>query len=330
MKKLLSIFAIAISFLANSQTVTVGRTSIHIKGEFSECCLKAVLLKEDKKTIVKTWGFFVNAPTQKLVLEGFPKNVSDTPVNYYLSLTKDGDTLVNKEKVVIKRVQTNEFITCRNYNSGTKIEAPFKLNYLIYYPEYYFHDKSIKAPLLLTFHGDGQKGTNALFKLRGTYIPQKIDAGMLPNFIVVSPQSNGSRPSWTNKFWYKELLDSLYSKGIDTSEVYISGYSGGGAGITTYAKNHKVAGVASFSPVLSTTASSTGACVLKDARIWAFHCANDGTINPNITRNFVANVKKCPSTKPVRMSMYPTGGHNPFSQALKTDSVFKFLSGEIQ
>jgi len=323
MKKLFTILLSVMCLWVFAETsVTVGRTSIHVNADFGGASVTAKLTST-AGSLVKSWKFNSLAGTSKIILTGFPKTTVDTPVKYNLVVTKNLDTIV-KKTIEVKRIQTQESFTCNNYGTGLS----FTFKYLLAYPEYWYHDKSIKAPILFTFHGNGQKGSN-INLLRSTYIPQKIDGGMQIGFIVVSPQTNGSMPRWSVKSWYNELLDSLFAKGIDTSEVYISGYSGGGEGVYTYAQDHKVLGVVTFAPVMNSYASIPNVCIFKDARIWGYHCLNDASIGVNVTKNLIANVKKCPNAKPVKMTLYQTGGHFPFAQAFATDSVFKFLKGEL-
>lgn len=117
-----------------------------------------------------------------------------------------------------------------------------KVNYLVYLPETYFHDiRSKKYPMIVFFHGDGEKGDN-VDNLRYQALPQDLDnlaLGLNLDFIVVSPQQNGWQQTWDKPSFVQELVDLMKAQyRIDEEKIYGIGCSGGGGGMYTYSSNY--------------------------------------------------------------------------------------------
>lgn len=191
-----------------------------------------------------------------------------------------------------RKKQTTEYLTIENYIINNVVQKPFKIGYLAYTPDSYYLNPCISYPLILAFHGNGQKGTLTPDILRNSFVPYKLDKGMNVEAVVISPQTNGWKPKWGEKSWYKNLLDTIRTKyRIDTNEIYVMGYG---------------------------------------KKVWGFHCINDATIRVTSTQNLVKDIAKCPlsqySNSAPKASYYPSGGHDgAWSNGLKTDSIFKYF-----
>lgn len=226
-----------------------------------------------------------------------------------------------------RKKQTTEYLTISDYKINDVVQKPFKVGYLAYTPDSYYLNPCVSYPLILSFHGNGQKGTMTPDILRGSFVPRRLDQGLNVEAVVISPQTNGWKPKWGEKSWYKNLLDTIIAKyRIDTTQIYVMGYSGGGEGVSVFVKNYPCQGIATFAPVI--TLSTTDKCLLVGKKVWGFHCVNDATIRVTSTQNLIKDIVKCPlyqySNSTPRASYYPSGGHDgSWQNGLKTDSVFK-------
>jgi predicted peptidase len=228
-----------------------------------------------------------------------------------------------------RKRQTTEYLTIEDYAINNVVQKPFKIGYLAYTPDSYYLTDTVKYPLIIACHGNGQKGTLKPDMLRNSFVAYKLDRGMNVEAVVISPQTNGWKPKWGEKSWYKNLLDTIIAKyRIDTNEIYVMGYSGGGEGVCTFVKNYPCQGIATFAPVI--TLSTTDKCPLVGTKVWGFHCLNDATIRVTSTQNLIKDIVKCPlyqySNTTPKASYYPSGGHDgSWQNGLKTDSLFRYL-----
>lgn len=228
-----------------------------------------------------------------------------------------------------RKKQTTEYVTLQTYRIDTTLQKPFKIGYLAYTPDSYYVNPCISYPLIISCHGNGQKGTLTPDILRNSFVPYKLDRGMNVEAVVISPQTNGWKPKWGQKDWYKELLDSIKLKyRIDTNQIFVMGYSGGGEGVCTFTKNYPFAGIATFAPVITLTQSEK--CILVGKKVWGFHCANDATIRVTSTQNLIKDVQRCtlyPFANEIpKVSYYPSGGHDgSWQHGLKSDSLINYL-----
>ena len=227
-----------------------------------------------------------------------------------------------------RKKQTTEYLTISDYKINDVVQKPFKVGYLAYTPDSYYLTIK-KYPLIIACHGNGQKGTLTPDILRNSFVAYKLDRGMNVEAVVISPQTNGWKPKWGEKSWYKNLLDTILVKyRIDTNQIYVMGYSGGGEGVCTFVKNYPCQGIATFAPVITLIQSEK--CLLVGKKVWGFHCTNDATIKVTSTQNLIKDIVKCPlypySNLIPKASYYTSGGHDgSWSNGLKTDSVFKYL-----
>jgi predicted peptidase len=223
-----------------------------------------------------------------------------------------------------RKKQTTEYVTLRTYRIDTTLQKPFKIGYLAYTPDSYYLTAK-KYPLIISCHGNGQKGTLTPDILRKSFVPYKLDKGMNVEAVVISPQTNGYKPKWGQKDWYKELLDSVSVKyRINQDSIFIMGYSGGGEGVCTFVKNYPCLGIATFAPVITLT--PTEKCILTTKKVWGYHCLNDATIKVTSTQNLIRHIKECNLNAKPKVTYFPTGGHDgSWSNGLKTDSVFKYF-----
>ncbi len=223
-----------------------------------------------------------------------------------------------------RKKQTTEYVTLKTYLRDSVLQKPFKIGYLAYTPDSYYLS-SEKYPVIISCHGNGQKGTLTPDKLRTSFLPARLDAGLKCEFVVISPQTNGYKPAWNNAGWYKEFLDSIKVKyRIDTNQIFIAGYSGGGEGVCTYVKHYRFAGVATFAPVITLT--PIGKCILTGKKVATYHCLDDKTISPNITRNLIRHLNDCDTSFKPKVTYYATGGHAPWKKGLASDSLFKYFT----
>lgn len=222
-----------------------------------------------------------------------------------------------------RKKQTTEYVTLNTYLRDGVLQKPFRIGYLAYTPDSYYLSTK-KYPLIISCHGNGEKGTLTTDKLRKSFLPNKLDAGLKCEFVVISPQTNGYKPKWNEKTFYKELLDSIVTKyRINTDSIFIAGYSGGGEGVCTYIKTGLLfIGVATFAPVITLTPEEK--CLLIGKKVATYHCLDDKTISPNITKNLIKHLKDCDSTFKLKSTFYSTGGHTPWKKGI-SDTLINYL-----
>jgi hypothetical protein len=199
-----------------------------------------------------------------------------------------------------------------------------KSRYLLYRPEESYKKPNQAQPLLLFFHGDGEKGTDInLVKRNGP--PRLINEGKDLDFIVVSPQI--SWPIyWDRPGYLEELIERIKAtQNIDTNRIYITGISGGGGGIYYYTGNYasKVAAMVPVSAVNTLKVS----CSIKDIAFWGFHNQNDGTVGVGNLGGIVNGINACNPKALVapKTTIYPTSGHDGWTVTYNNSQLYAWL-----
>lgn len=195
--------------------------------------------------------------------------------------------------------QVYEFVTGQND----------EIHFLMYLP--YSYDPRKKWPLILFLHSSLEVGTD-LDKVRERALPEKLENEKDFPFIVVSPQISQG-------FWYtyidelEDLLTQLENTlPVDNQRVYLTGFSLGGYGTWAYARIHPER-FAAIAPVAGSLDEGTDfkvpidICTMDTVPVWAFHGANDVTVNPDEEKSLVNALSNCGDE--TRLTIYSETGH---------------------
>jgi len=210
------------------------------------------------------------------------------------------------------------YISAASGISGTTVR------YLLYKPESALKKPLNPQPLLIFCHGNGEIGTDInLVKRNGP--PMLIQQGKDLDFVVASPQIYWPI-TWNNLAFLDEFLAKVkQEQNIDTNRIYITGLSGGGAGMYNLSRNRPTK-VAAIVPVSGVSAISTP-CAIKDIPMWGFHNSNDNTVslyNLTVVVNAINACNPKPLVAPL-VTIYPVVSHNAWTAAYNTPRLYAWL-----
>ncbi|MFB6455182.1 hypothetical protein ACE38W_07935 [Chitinophaga sp. Hz27] len=188
-------------------------------------------------------------------------------------------------------------------------------DYLLYIPDGYNDRKDYKWPIVIFLHGVGEIGTNVEI-LRNVALPRVISG---KPFVMVAPQCNAS-------WWSRDVLQQFYREvlnkyHVDTNRVYLTGLSMGGIAtwdwICAYPQN--------FAAAIPIAGSGDPNLVksVKNLPIWAFHAADDPTVNVEGSRGPVKALQAIGGN--IRYTEYPTGGHDSWTRAYATADLYTWM-----
>jgi predicted peptidase len=198
-----------------------------------------------------------------------------------------------------------------------------KINYLLYFPENYKKDTTVKWPLIVFLHGGGERGTN-LNKVKATGPLRYIATGKKLPFVILSPQI---RPE---QYWDPEVVIGLLNEiiktyRIDTERIYLTGLSIGGLGTweTSIKYPEKFAAIA---PV-SGWGDPKQLWKISHTPVWIFHGAKDQVV-PVIASTVMADTLKKYGN--VKLTVYPKGQHGNWAETYNNEELYKwFLEHKI-
>ncbi|GHC05047.1 hypothetical protein GCM10007047_22470 [Cerasicoccus arenae] len=244
--------------------------------------------------------------------------------SYVLRLTADDSEETNFDEVTIVIHPEGTpigikypTVNATNFPSGSYDNGnPTTLNYRYLIPENYdANDSETLYPLVLFLHGAGEKGTdnskqlgnnaNGAMVFISTANPDNQED--FPCFWV-APQCQLS--DWGASYLpgqIQGMLDDLIANyRIDPDRIYITGLSMGGQGAVVQLNNYPdryAAANSNAGSVPSATANNYA-----HIPMWAFHCADDGTIGINGSDQ-IANQMRAAGGTPI-YTRYDTGGHS--------------------
>ena len=200
---------------------------------------------------------------------------------------------------------TTDFNTGQHVHRFEKeITRTLSGQYLLYLPKNY--DPARKWPLLMYLHGGMGRGEDVEKMRWYPVVKMCYNNDSLP-FIVLSPQCPAGE-TWTDHEMLITLLDEIVSKyAVDTTRIYLAGYSMGGQGVwfLAYMYPERFTAIAPMSGV----GNKLWASRLKNVPIWAFHGAEDELIPAAETKEMVETIKAQDGN--IRASIVQGRGHSP-------------------
>ena len=203
---------------------------------------------------------------------------------------------------------------------------PYAKYYLEHLPDDYNPNDGKRYPVLIALHGFGEGGNpsiNSTKFLRSTGIPALIDNGSFPTsvtvngkvfkFIVISPQLNRKNLSWyTPQVDYVvQQVKSIYANKADFQRIYLTGYSGGGAGVYTYPATATVLGNQIAAAVICSGAAwyenytEISNIVNSSLPIWAFHNDGDPIVSVTSDQGWFYALNAAGINPKMKLTIYP-------------------------
>lgn len=245
----------------------------------------------------------------------------------------------------MKRHMVVAFLLCTGILRATEEFAPKTyqhndksiLNYRLYLPK--DMDAEKRYPLVLFFHGAGERGNDNKKQLRHgakdiLAYSKKTDAPV----IIIAPQCPAGA-QWVNTPWGNlhhnmpaepsnsmrltiELIrESIRTMPVDRSRIYVTGLSMGGYGTWDIIQRHPDMFAAAI-PICG-GGDTAFAPNLTALPIWVFHGDKDKDVKTSRSRDMVESIKKAGGIP--KYTEYKNVGHNSWSRTYANDDVMKWL-----
>ena len=205
-----------------------------------------------------------------------------------------------------------------------EIYDPSTLNYLLFMPRDSSEVENGKFPLIISLHGIGERGED-LWRVKGDGLPKILDGKNDFPFIVVSPQC----PSTTE--WYydrtdiklNKLLDSVITRyPVDTSRIYLTGFSMGGIGTLDFAIRYPHR-FAALIPIAFRIEDGWDLCVIKDIPLWGFHGQHDPIIPLYKAQSVITTLINCGGSP--LFTIYSDLFHDAWTRTYNNPDIYNWL-----
>ena len=246
-----------------------------------------------------------------------------------LDVNTVGDYLVRYNVVDSAQLPAVEAVRLVRVNAGTfpgqtARDMGTTSAHLAYYehlPVNYSADPAQTFPLIVFRHGWG----GARFIPDGTAVQTPLSgllagdmAGLIAEglwddsrpFIVLSPQQCVDPLTFVvTANQMKLFIDyAINTYKVDTSRIYMAGYSQGSGNTWDYVNNYPVQ-LAAVVPMSGGYGSSVG-CVLKQTPAWAFGAADDTVVPYQDQVDTVNSINACNPVERAKLTVFPSGGHD--------------------
>lgn len=212
-----------------------------------------------------------------------------------------------------------------------------ELNYRLLKPKDY--DANKKYPLVIFFHGAGERGsdnTKQLVHGMGNFASDEVRA-KYPAFVVAPQCPEGKQ--WVSVPWSEdrhtmpkepaapmqlslELLESLQKEfSIDSSRLYVTGLSMGGFGTWDIIQRRPDL-FAAAAPICG-GGDVDGAKTMAKLPIWVFHGDQDTAVKTQRSRDMVAALKAAGGEP--KYTEYKNTGHNSWSPTYSDPKFYEWL-----
>ncbi len=225
------------------------------------------------------------------------------------------------------------------FEKNTYTQDDYTLPYRFSIPENYNPDDTTKYPIILFFHGAGERGNDNEAQL--TYVDKVFGSDEFrkkyPAFIL-APQCPNEK-KWVEVDWSLKshtipdemsvsmkltmtlLLKTIHSYNIDTQRIYVTGLSMGGYGTWDI--------IARFPTLFAAAAPLCGggdentAPEIAQIPIWAFHGTLDKAVPVERSRNMVEAISDAGGTP--KYTEYSTKGHFIWETVYANDNLWEWM-----
>lgn len=205
----------------------------------------------------------------------------------------------------------------------------------VWYPPGYQSGSRTSWPLVVFLHGRGECGTEGSRQTAvGLIAAAQLNPARWPA-IIIAPQKQGAEVQWVQDDDYvTACIDAVLAEHtIDTSRIYLTGLSQGGAGTWAIAAKHPER-FAAIAPVCGYGDPAAVADKLTGLPIWAFHGLKDTVVPAVQSQSMVEAIMQrrasvvSPAPAP-KLTLFPEADHNAWDPAYRAtgdDDLWQWLS----
>ena len=198
-----------------------------------------------------------------------------------------------------------------------------KVYHLLYLPDNYESQSEKKWPVLIYLHGADARSFH-LHKVKQEGVPYVLRTGTKLPFVVAAPLClpddwwNSPGSSGRMNAFLDHLLESYR---VDSRQIYLTGWSMGGAGTWKIASDypHRFAAIAPLSGKSQTAYTAT----LQTTPIWAWHGAEDKIVPVSEAQKMVDVLKK--NGGDIRLTLFQKAGHEVWQQVYSDPNLYNWL-----
>ena len=206
-----------------------------------------------------------------------------------------------------------------------EIYDPSTLNYLLFLPRDTSATINGKYPLIISLHGIGERGSD-LWRVKGEGLPKILDGKDTFPFIVVSPQCPSSTEWYFNdgvQLQIDKLIDSVIARyPVDTSRIYLTGFSMGGIGTLDLAIRYPHR-FAALIPIAFRIEDGWNVCTIKDIPMWAFHGQLDPIIPLFKAQSVIDTLSSCGGNP--TFTIYSDLFHDAWTRTYNNSEIYDWL-----
>lgn len=192
--------------------------------------------------------------------------------------------------------------------------------YALYVPPEYTPEES--WPLVVFLHGIGERGDDGLFQTEvGIGRAIRRHADRFPCLVLMPQCPEGRLWGGAVEDIETAMAQTRAGYNVDPARIYLTGLSMGGYGTWRYGAEH-VDLFAALVPICG-GGRPQDADELAKVPIWAFHGAEDRSVDPRKSREMVDAVREAGGD--VRYTEYPGVGHNSWDAAYDDPNTVEWL-----
>lgn len=233
----------------------------------------------------------------------------------------------------------------RSGSFRTTLSRSVAYDYLLFLPSAYGAQAERRWPTILFLHSTGEAGANLALLLKkgppgliesttaessASQTASEAAKAITSEFIVISPQCPVGQ-GWDADALLALVDDVSAKHRVDTSRVYLTGFSMGGFGTWSLGMKYPNR-FAAISPICGGgDLVEVGAglphkrAALQSLPIWVFHGAKDTQVPVSESERMIAAVKRVSGNNDVQFTVYPEAGHDCWTQTYNNPELFRWF-----